>query len=354
MSQTNISSSFANPPSTAAMYRDRFAASDAAAAQPQPQPAPDPAQPQVPQDNQIIVPPARKVNPILPPPNGGQAAEQPQAASPPSAISGQPEASSPVSPPAPPLQSDTVLQRQLEAERQAWANERAQWQAAVQQQNEMLQQAAATQQEYNQLKQQAALNQQLSNDELFSNMTTVDADDARQIVQLTAQTLQAPLDSMRQEMQKQQAELAKQQQYVNQQMFRMRQERAAQDLYAAHPDFPNLVNDPNFLQFAHQRDGYTSKTKEQTAWEEFNRGNVGYVINLVNEYKGQAPTVRNLQTPPPVQVANTAAAPTQQSVAPRFTLNELNSMMQMRQITPEQYREYLNDFRKAQSMQPPQ
>lgn len=352
--QTNVSPAFLNPPSTAAMFRQQFADSPAGQAVAQQNP---PAQPQNPTppaqpDNQIFVPGPRQTNPILPAPNS-QATQQPQVATPPLETPGQSDAPTSVSPPTA-LSSDVVLQRQLEAERQAWAAERTQWQAAVQKQNEMLQQAAATQKEYDQLKQQAELTQKLSSDELFANMSTVDADDARQIVQLTAQTLQAPLDSMRQEMQKQQAELAKQQQYINEQMFRMRQERAANEVYTVHPDFPQLAVDPNFLQFARQRDGYTSKTREQIAWEEFNAGNPGYVINLVNEYKGKAPKPENVQTVPPVQVANsTTTAVPQTPTAVPYTLAELNSMMQMRQISPEQYREGLNALRAAQSMQPP-
>lgn len=369
-----ISPAFARPPSTAAMFAQQYAQSEAGQyaaqqnaqpqqpTQPQGQPQPQPqGQPQnaQPANNQIIVPPARRVNPILPPQRTSQqqAPTQPQVAPPPSATPGQPEStpSKPVPSPAPTFSSEAALQRQLEQERQAWAAEREQWRNAIQQQNEMLQQAGTMQQEYNVLKQQAELNQKLSSDELFANLATVGADDARQLVQLTAQTLQGPLDTMRQEMQKQQAALIKQQEYINSQMVRMQQQKAVQDLYAAHPDFGQLAYDPGFTQFAQQRDGYTSRTREQTAWEEFNRGNSEYIIQMINEYKGVAPKTENVQVVPPVQVANGAAQPTPQGpTAPRFTLAELNNLMQMRQITPEQYREYLNEYRQAQSMQPPQ
>lgn len=354
----NVSSAFARPPSTADMFKQQYANSDAAqyAAQQQQQGQPQ-AQPQSAQaDNQIFVPSPRRVNPVLPAPSKPQAPEQPQVAPSPSAVSGQPESANttPVPSPVPNFSSDAALQRLLENERQAWAAERAQWQAATQKQQEMLQQAAVMQQEYNTLKQQAELSKQLSSDELFANMTSVDADDARQIVQLTAQTLQAPLDNMRQEMQKQQAAMQQQQQYINNQMVQMQRVRATQDLQAAHPDFAQLVHDPAFIQFTQQRDGYTSRTREQTAWEEFNRGNSEYLIQMVNEFKGKAPQGEALQTAPPVQVANAAVTPGPQApAAPQFTLSDLNTLMQMRQITPEQYREYLNDYRKAQTAQPP-
>lgn len=356
----NVSPAFSKPPATAAMFAQQYAQSEAGQyaaqqnAQPQSQEQPQNAQPA---NNQIFVPGPRRANPILPAPNNAQATTQPQVAPPPSAAPGQPESSpsKPVPSPAPSFSSESALQRQLEQERQAWAAEREQWRTAIQQQNEMLQHAGAMQQEYNILKQQADLNQKLSDDELFANLTTVGSDDARQLVQLTAQTLQGPLDTMRQEMQKQQAALIKQQEYINNQMVRMQQQRATQDLYAAHPDFAQLAYDPGFTQFAQQRDGYTSRTREQAAWEEFNRGNSEYIIQMINEYKGMAPKAENVQVVPPVQVANGAVQQTQQGpTAPRFTLAELNNLMQMRQITPDQYREYLNEYRKAQSMSPPQ
>lgn len=360
--QSNVNSSaFTRPPATAGMFAQQYAQSDAGqyAAQTAGEQQPAPQQPQntQPANNQIFVPGPRRPNTILPTPNNAQAPAQPQVASPPSATQGQPESANntPIPSPAPAFSSDAALQRQLEQERRAWATERSQWQAAVTQQNEMLQQAGAMQQEYNLLKQQADLNQQLSNDDLFAGLSSVDSDDARQLVHLTAQTLQGPLDSMRQEMQKQQAAIARQQEYINSQMARMQQQRAVQDLYAAHPDFGELAYDPGFTQFVQQRDGFTSRTREQAAWDEFNRGNSEYLIQMINEYKGVAPTARNLQDAPPVQVANGAVSQAPQGpVAPRFTLAELNNLMQMRQITPDQYREYLNDYRKSQSMQPPQ
>lgn len=356
----NVSQSFMKPPSTAAMFKQQYAQSEAgqAAAQQNIQTVP-PVQPQADPavNNQIIVPEVRRANPILPVQNNTQATQQPQVAPPPSVAQGQPESttSQPVPSPAPAFSSDAALQRVLEQERRAWAAEREQWRNTVQQQNVMLQQAGAMQQEYNTLKQQADINQKLSSDELFANLTSLDSDDARQLVQLTAQTLQAPLDNMRQEIQKQQEAIAQQQAYINNQVLRMQQQRATQDLYAAHPDFGQLAYDPGFTQFVQQRDGYTSRTREQTAWDEFNKGNSEYIIQMINEYKGMAPKPENMQVVPPVQVANGAVSQPQQGpVTPRFTLAELNNLMQMRQITPDQYREYLNEYRQAQSMQPPQ
>lgn len=354
--QQNISPAFANPPSTAQMFRKQYMGSEAAQAAGTPQEAAPPQQqvgtpPPVPP--QIVVPPPRNHNPIMPDPNRAQA--QPQVAPPPAGGQSDGVASPPVAPQTAPIPADASLQRQLESERQIWAQEKQQWQAVVQQQNAMLQQAAQMQQEYTALKQQEALAQQLSSDELFNGLTTVDTDDARRLVQLTAQTLQQPLDNMRQELQKQQQLIGQQQQYIDAQVYRMQQAKASQELQDAHPDFAQLVHDPNFIQFARQRDGYTSRSREQTAWEEFNRGNSSYVINMVNEFKGIQPNVAPLQSAPPVQVATSAVTPEPQAqAAPRFTLAELNSLMQMRQITPDQYRVYLNEYRQFQNAQPPQ
>lgn len=345
-----VSQAFRQPPSTAAMFKQSYAASEAGQLaqggqtqgipQAEPQPAPQ----------QVFVPNARRANPILPTP---QANTQPQAVTQPPSAQEQPEAHQKPVPPLAAPTSDSVLQKQLEMERQAWAAEKAQWQQAVQVQAQQLQQAQQMQQEYAALRQQQELAQQLSNDELFADLQTLDADDARRIVALTTQTLQAPLNTMKQELSKQQLAIQQQQQFLNQQFSLMRQQSASEKLQAAHPDFAQLVHDPAFLQFAQQRDGYTSKTREQMAWEEFNAGNPDYVINMVNQFKGIAPKVENLQTAPPVQVANAAMQPMPQQTAPQFTLAELNNLMQMRQITPDQYRAELNRLRAAQQGQMP-
>lgn len=357
MSQTNspvdssLPSAFAKPPAAAAMFQSQYAASDAgqlaaqgAASQPQPNlSAP------MPQPESLTIPGPRQGNPILPSsPNA--TATQPQVAPPPSAETARPGVKpAPVPPPDAHLSSDAYAQRQFDAERRAWEAEREQWRAVAQDQAKMLQDAMGVQKEYEQLKRQADLAKQLSDDELFADMTTLDADDARRVIQYAAQTLQGPIDAMRQELEKQQAELQKQRQMMDQQMYQVYQQRATEKLYAAHPDFPQLIQDPKFVQYAQQRDGFSSRTREQMAWEEFTRGNPDYVINMVNEFKGIPSGADNMRVAPPAQFASGYATPAQPAeTQPRYTLAELNSLMQMRRITPEQYRVYLTELRNAQ------
>lgn len=343
--EVNIPAAFRNPPRMAEQFRQSFEQSAAAQETPVQPETQQPPQPQV-QPQQVVVPPQRVINPVLP----SQTAKAPE----PPLVNANQQATEPaggdrpVSPPPAPNDDSATLRRQLEWERQLWANERQQMQQNMEAYNQQLQQAAQIQQEYNQLKQQEALQQQLSDDKLFENLTTVDADDARQLVGVVARTLQAPLDSMRNTLQEQQKVLAQQQQYLDGQLYRMSRQQAAEKLQAAHPDFAQVVNDPAFVQFAQQREGHTSKTRERVAFEEFNAGNPDYVINLVNDFKGITPQADAVKTVPPVQVANSVVQPAPAQTAPQLTLSELNTLMQMRRITPDEYRAYLADMRKAQ------
>ena len=95
------------------------------------------------------------------------------------------------------------------------------------------------------------------------------------------------------------------------------------------------------------RDGYSSKTREQIATEEFYAGNTAYVVDLLNRFKGTLPKPQDIQQVPPVQVAGNTVMPEQPMIQPQFTLAELNSLMQTRRISPEQYRAELNKLRQA-------
>ena len=104
------------------------------------------------------------------------------------------------------------------------------------------------------------------------------------------------------------------------------------------------------MQYLNGSDGYNSMTGNDAATAEFYRGNSDYVIDLVNRFKqSRNPnSARQIQSTPPVQVASAATAPASQP-APRsnYTLAELNTLAQTRQISQDQYRQMLKEWKAA-------
>lgn len=252
-----------------------------------------------------------------------------------------------------PRSEEKALQHQLAMERAAYAQREQQWMQAMQVQQEQLQAAQQAQQELENYKRQAELQQQLSSEELYNGLETVDAADARRIAQVAANAYQPQLEAMRQQLEQQSKAFQQAQAYTQQQMAALQSKRTREELLTAHPDFFQLYETPAFKQFLSQRDGLSSRTREERAMEEYNAGNAAYVIDMINTYKGVVPRVENMQQVAPVQVASaaTAAAPAMPT-QPQDTLADLNNLMQTRQITPDEYRVRLNALRAAQSQRP--
>lgn len=357
MSQTLLSNqpvppAFQNPPSMAATAKANGARAyeapastetQATAQQVQPQPAaPTTVEP-------IRIPAPAQTRPgvtVTPPAQAPRPAEQQD-----TPTTGHP-AQSP-NPVAPPVHAvdDMQLQRQLAAERQLWAQREQQYQQAFAVQQQQLQAMQDAQAELETYRQREALQQQLSNDELFAGLETIDADEARRLMALTANVLQQPINEVRADIARQREELARQQQYVQQQLQLAQSEHVRRELLNAHPDFLDLYNgNPAFRQYLSEREGLSSRTREEMMKDEYNAGNAAYVIDVVKRFKDGTPRVNDIQAVPPVQVANAAATPAQAAqVAPRFTLAELNSLAQQRLISQDQYRLEKEKLRAAQA-----
>lgn len=313
---------------------------------PEAAPAPQPEPMIIPAPRQrgsIILPSSQPTSTAATPPTGGeQPGSEPSAAAPSAAET-----------PAAPSSDDKVLARQLEAERLAYAQREQQWAQAMQAQREQLAAAQQGLAEYEAFKRQAELQQQLSSDELYAGLETVDADDARKITQVAAQVYQPQLEAMRQQLAQQGQALQQSQQYMQQQMAALQSERTRNELLAAHPDFMELYATPAFRQYLSQRDGLSSRTREEQAIAEYNAGNAAFVIDMINRYKGVVPRVENIQQVAPVQVASAAApAAVSAPVQPQDTVPELLSLVQTRQITPDEFRARMGALRAAQTQRP--
>ena len=219
--------------------------------------------------------------------------------------------------------------------------------------DQLRQQLAQMQEQQRQYQEQQQLSEmysQLAQAPEFEQLESVDPDDARRIMGATARLLNARLNGMQQQLDTQRQET--QRGFYNFQMQAEgdRSRKVSENILKAHPDFFDLYKDPAFVQYLSGRDGYNSLSRNDAATAEFYRGNSDYVIDLVNRFKqSRNPNqARQIQSAPPVQVASAVAAPAPQQ-APRSnsTLAELNTLAQTRQISQEQYRQMLKDWKAA-------
>lgn len=216
-----------------------------------------------------------------------------------------------------------------------------QMQAKYNEQNTTIDNLLKSQAEYDNLKR---FNEATNID--YSNLTTVDPADAKYISDSVIKAVQAQLDPIRQRLDEHKQQM---QNSLNYQEQRFQQQQAANTLnkiLAKHPDFLELRNNPNYVNFLNRRDGYSSQTIDQRAAIEFQLGNADYINNMLDQFKASSPNVNSIQTIAPVQTTSSTVAPAQPAKT-LPTLQELNSMMQMRQITPEQYRDLLKQIRGA-------
>lgn len=203
-------------------------------------------------------------------------------------------------------------------------------------QAEAIQQLSVANQEYNALKQRAELQAAIT-DEAFGELSSVDTEDAKAISRATLNAVQQAMAPVYERLQQTQ----QQQQVIDQRAAeRVEQQRLLSlrdKVLAAHPDFDQIQSTPEYLNYMKQRDGLSSQTRDQRAAQEFRAGNTEYVIDMLNQFKGQSPSVQSIQTVAPVQAAAGSPAPAPQQQT--YTLRELNNLYHTGQITPEQYRE---------------
>ena len=221
-------------------------------------------------------------------------------------------------------------------------------QQRLQEQNTALDNLLKVQSDYDALRRQQQLEQQ-ANEIDFSNLASVDADDARAISQQVLKSVQAKMEPLERALAEQRQQMQQNFQYQNQLAAQRQAQNTLEKVMSRHPDFLSLTNDPGFNAFMKQRDGYTSKTLDDRAAEEFRMGNAEYIAHIVDQYKQTKPNTASIASVAPVQTATSAnqTAPAGQPVQ-TLTLHDLNTMMQLGQITPDQYRTELTKIR-AQS-----
>lgn len=315
--------SFAKVPSMAKVFNDNYEKSVQQDPQPAPQPQPQP-QPSVMESAHVEHP-------------GAGAQMQPQ-----SVVIEKTETQPLPQPQPQPQQQPQDTSYQTYIDRQQMAQLAAERDALYQQ----LAEARERERQWQAQQEVASLAQQLSASPEFQDLGSVDPEDAQRIAGAAARVLNDRIGGLQKQLDEQR--------YATQQGFRnlqrretvMNDRRTSEAILKVHPDFMQLSNDANFRAFLAGHDGKSSKTRDQRATEEFYAGNAEYVIDLVNRFK-QGANPQSLYTNPPVQVAGSVTTPQQTAPQVDFTLRDLNTMMQMRQITPDEYREKLKQWKAA-------
>lgn len=278
-------------------------------------------------------------------------AEDAQQAAPPVEPSAQqqpvePTVQQPVEPAAPqftpieqPVPDAGIYLQALEQERQKAAAESAE-------KDKVIASLLEQQKEYEALKQQIELQKAVS-DDAFNNLSSVDADDAKAISNVVLNATNAALapiyKELRESRARTEAQFAQNARSARAQQINEYNRR----ILAKHPDYFELMNTKEYRAFMGQRDGLSSKTRDQRCAEEFLAGNTDYVIDALNQLKGKKPSVEQLQNVAPVQVAPAAAAVDKSDGL--LDLRDLNNLYQMGQLNYSEYVKKLRDWRASQS-----
>lgn len=229
---------------------------------------------------------------------------------------------------------DRVLARQLAQERNALVQ-------TVQQQQQQLA-------ELMEKERSASLEDQLMQSEEMRELETVDPEDARRLVKASAKAMSSRVNQLENELARQRQLTEQSIQYIQRKEQDAEKRQWAKDVVSVHPDFMDLYNDPAFLEYLRGRDGYNRFTRDELATAEFNAGNTAYVIDMIDRFKRGRPNVGHVASVAPVQTAGAAYANTSQKAAPvNYTLSDLNSLMQTRQISQDEYRKRLDALRGA-------
>jgi sulfite reductase alpha subunit-like flavoprotein len=246
-----------------------------------------------------------------------------------------------VQPVVPPIDYAAQMREQMAYERQQLA---AQNEQAYQAAQAATQAAEAAKAELAALKQQVEIEQQLSQTAL-AELTTIDPEDAKKLLRPIMASQQQREAALRKELEAQRKFIEEAQHHQLAQTEKLRQEQLNAQILAQHPDFWEIQNTDTYKNFMAQKDGLSSKTRDQRAAEEYRAGNVGYVVDILKQVKATKPAITNIASVTPVQTGSLPVTPSTTTTAP--DLHQLNQDYQMRKITHDKYLEGLAAVRKA-------
>lgn len=165
----------------------------------------------------------------------------------------------------------------------------------------------------------------------FKDLETISATDATKISQAVLNSL----DPMRKELEAQRKALSDYAQYQQNQTQLANNNAVIQKVLSVHPDYYQFSQTPQYKNFMSSKIGKSSKTYDQMSMEEFSRGNADFIIDVLNQAKGNK---NSSMVVAPAQVQGSMTGSFNQNNN-TLTLQELNSLYQMHAISPEQYKE---------------
>lgn len=294
------------------------------------------------------------VTPVQAPQPQRQTAPMPQPTMPPvqpptTAVPQPPMQNTPVQPANPAPQFDATRfayerMQQLEAERNQMAQRLQQQEqnyAALQAQFNEQQQARQLQEQYNSLA--ASINRDLG-----EKLQSVDEADAYQIVDATLAAATPMLNEMRNRMDALQRSIDSKFQQQQALAFQQQQAATREAVLRAHPDFYQLALDPAYQAYMREKDGLSSRTRDDAALAEFQAGNAAYIIELLNQYKNRGAAVTApVGTVPPIETATAYSAPVPQINSQQQTDDqaELLRLIQTHAISPDEFKARLDKLR---------
>lgn len=115
-----------------------------------------------------------------------------------------------------------------------------------------------------------------------------------------------------------------------------------------HPDVEQIIKTPEYLAFMSQVIPGTLVTYGSQIEAAYNSGNTDYVNELLDRYKQGGASLQSIATPPVNPVASTPTVSAGNTYA-YADLDEQIHKLNRREITPAQYKQFLDDFSKAEA-----
>ena len=186
---------------------------------------------------------------------------------------------------------------------------------------------------------------------MLDGLSSVTPEDAQAISESVLTMADQRLDPLKQQLEQQRREFEEATARQRAELERSRREMLNGRILAAHPDFYQIMNTPEYRQYVTQRDGKSSETRDVRAAREYLNGNTDYVVDMISQFKASRAGAARPDAVPPAQVAPGGVPAQGAPQKAPLTLRDLNNLFQTRQISPDEYMRMLPEVRKAQMAQ---
>ena len=230
------------------------------------------------------------------------------------------------------------------------AAEREQFRQAFGAQAQELEQLRAKAAELDDIKRRASVRADVQQ-QMLDGLSSVTPEDAQAISESVLTMADQRLDPLKQQLEQQRREFEEATARQRAELERSRREMLNGRILAAHPDFYQIMNTPEYRAYVTQRDGKSSETRDVRAAREYLNGNTEYVVDMISQFKASRAGVARPDAVPPAQVAPGGAPAQGASQKAPLTLRDLNNLFQTRQISPDEYMRLLPEVRKSQMAQ---